>query len=386
MTVEGQVPDLLGQSESLLAVKDRLSQAAKVDRPVLILGERGTGKELAAARLHFLSKRWRGPYLTLNCAALAPGLLDSELFGHEAGAFTGAARRRQGRFEAADGGSLFLDEISHLTMEAQARILRVVEYGSFQPVGGSLERKVDVRVIAATNADLRRMCAQGTFLPDLWDRLSFEVITLPPLRNRPGDVSHLAHYFAARMARELGLAQTPAFTPEALLALEVYPWPGNVRELKNMVERLVYRAADTFGHDVPDADPTGVGPTAIGPEAVLAFTAASLPEPHAPQPDGDGPVPAPGRFGEPQSGYRSQPPERPEATQAFPNPDPYGQIAWPLAPGQFDEFLRLQGLGLIERAMGRAAGNQKLAAKLLGVGYHRFRALRRKYSQAKLPE
>ncbi|MDR2368686.1 MAG: sigma 54-interacting transcriptional regulator [Deltaproteobacteria bacterium] len=347
MTLPGQVPDLLGQSESLLAVKDRLSQAAKVDRPVLILGERGTGKELAAARLHFLSRRWQGPYLTLNCAALAPGLLDAELFGHEAGAFTGAARRRQGRFEAADGGTLFLDEISHLTMEAQAKILRVVEYGSFQPVGSTAERKVDVRVIAATNADLRRMCAQGAFLPDLWDRLSFEVITLPPLRDRPGDVSFLAHYFGARMAGELGLPRPPVFTPEALEALEAYPWPGNVRELKNMVERLVYRAADAASGT-------------IGPEALPPLADQAQPGPQTPQPT-HGPA-DPGPAG---------PGDRPNLP------------ALPLAPGQFDDYLRRQGLSLIELAMDRADRNQIRAAKLLGLGYHRFRSLRRKFSAPK---
>ncbi|MDR2442170.1 MAG: sigma 54-interacting transcriptional regulator, partial [Deltaproteobacteria bacterium] len=240
-TVVQGLSELLGESESLLRVKERLSQAAKVDRPVLILGARGTGKELAAARLHFLSPRWHGPYITLNCAALAPSLLDSELFGFEAGSFTGAVKRRPGRFEAANGGTLFLDEISHLTLEAQARILRVVEYGSFQSIGSTTERRVDVRVTAATNADLRRMCREGTFLPDLWDRLSFEVITLPPLSKRPGDISLLANYFAARMARELGFEAPPIFSEPALAALEAYSWPGNVRELKNVIERAVYR-------------------------------------------------------------------------------------------------------------------------------------------------
>jgi psp operon transcriptional activator len=347
MTPAGQAPDLLGQSESLLAVKERLSQAAKVDRPVLILGERGTGKELAAARLHFLSGRWRGPYLTLNCAALSPGLLDSELFGHEAGAFTGAARRRQGRFEAADGGTLFLDEISHLTMEAQSRILRVVEYGSFQLVGSSAERRVDVRVTAATNADLREMCLSGTFLPDLWDRLSFEVITLPPLRDRAGDVSLLAHHFGARMARELGLKVSPAFTQEALLALEGHSWPGNVRELKNVVERAVYRAAAD--------DSATVGPRALKLDAGVYLAAPGdqgQPPPHA---------------GEPQA----------SPLQVRPLPD------LPFSPGQFDRHMRAEGLRLVELAMTRAGGNQIRAAELLGLRYHRFRALRRKFA---LPE
>lgn len=338
MTSQGQAPDLLGQSESLLAVKERLSQAARVDRPVLILGQRGTGKELAAARLHFLSRRWQGPYVTLNCAALAPGLLDAELFGHEAGAFTGAARRRRGRFEAADGGTLFLDEISHLSLGAQARILRVVEYGGFQPVGGTSERAVDVRVIAATNADLRRMCRLGSFLPDLWDRLSFEVLTLPPLRDRPGDVSFLAHFFAARMAQELGLSLAPVFSQEALALLDGYPWPGNVRELKNVAERAVYRWA-------------GTASGTVGPEFLSLDTGVYLPE-EAPPPDG---LP------------------RPEAA------GPAGPRL-PLAPGQFDEFLRREGLGLIERSLREAGHNQVQAAALLGLSYHRFRSLRRKFS------
>ncbi|MDR1920230.1 MAG: sigma 54-interacting transcriptional regulator, partial [Candidatus Adiutrix sp.] len=234
-------PEISGESESFIEAKIRLSRAAKVNRPILIIGERGSGKELAAARLHYLSPRWRGPYVTLNCAALSPNLAESELFGYEPGAFTGAARVAHGRFEAADGGTLFLDEISHLGLEIQAKILRVVEYGSFQRLGSHQERRVDVRLVSATNVDLRQRAATGAFLPDLLDRLSFEVIVLPPLRERAGDVPLLAHLFAGRMAAEMSLPETPAFTPEALEALEQYDWPGNVRELKNVVERAVYR-------------------------------------------------------------------------------------------------------------------------------------------------
>ncbi|MDR2934677.1 MAG: sigma 54-interacting transcriptional regulator, partial [Candidatus Adiutrix sp.] len=228
--------EIWGESEAILAVKSRLSRAAKVNRPVLITGERGTGKELAANRLHYLSPRWQGPYLTLNCAALNPGLLESELFGYESGAFTGAGRTRPGRFEAADGGTLFLDEISHLSLAAQAKILRVVEYGSFQRLGSPREMRVDVRLVSAANVDLWARAEAGEFRPDLLDRLCFEIIPLPPLREREGDALRLAHLFAARMAGELGLGQTPAFTPAAAAALARHPWPGNVRELKNTVE------------------------------------------------------------------------------------------------------------------------------------------------------
>ncbi len=234
--------EILGQSESFLELQEQLSRVAKVDRPVLIIGERGTGKELAASRLHYLSNRWREPFLTLNCSALSPALIESELFGHEAGAFTGAVSRRMGRFEAASGGTLFLDEIGAIPLEAQEKILRVVEYGAFERVGGSQAIRTDVRIIGATNADLPALAEEGRFKRDLLDRLSFEVLRLPPLRRRKDDIRLLADHFAARMAHELGREEVPEFSEDAMAALEAYGWPGNVRELKNVVERAVYRA------------------------------------------------------------------------------------------------------------------------------------------------
>ena len=238
----GAVREAIGESEIFLAFQERLSRVAKVERPVLIVGERGTGKELAAARLHYLSARWGEPLIALNCAALPANLIESELFGYEAGAFTGAARRRQGRFEAAHHGTLFLDEIGNIPLEVQAKILRVVEYQTFERVGSSTPTQVDVRIIGATHADLPQMAAEGRFQQDLLDRLSFEVLHLPPLRQRFGDIGLLAVYFAARMAHELGRPGVPEFTDEALSALENHLWPGNVRELKNVVERAVYRS------------------------------------------------------------------------------------------------------------------------------------------------
>jgi psp operon transcriptional activator len=208
---------------------------------VLLVGERGTGKELAATRLHYLSPRWQGPRVNLHCAALSPAIIESELFGHERGAFTGAHERRPGRFESADGGTLFLDEIGVIPREVQEKLLRVVEYGTFERVGGSRTVTVDVRIVAATNADLQRQARQGAFLQDLLDRLSFEVLYLPPLRRREGDIPLLAEHFARRMARELGRGEPPVFAPKAMSALEAHPWPGNIRELKNVVERSVYR-------------------------------------------------------------------------------------------------------------------------------------------------
>jgi psp operon transcriptional activator len=237
-----KIPEALGQSDAFLDFQSRLAAVAPVERPVLIVGERGTGKELAAARLHYLSKRWGSPLYSLNCAALSPSLIESELFGHEQGAFTGAIGRRVGRFEMADGGTLFLDELGLMPIEAQEKVLRVTEYGVFERVGGTQEVRVDVRLVGATNADLSKMAATGRFKADLLDRLSFEVLHLPPLRVRKGDVTLLARHFAESMAAELGMEAAPQITDAALAALEAYRWPGNVRELKNIVERAVYQS------------------------------------------------------------------------------------------------------------------------------------------------
>ena len=233
--------DALGQSEPFLNLQEQLSRVAPIDRPVLLLGERGTGKELAAARIHFLSGRWKGPYIALNCSALAPSLIESELFGYEKGAFTGAERRRTGRFESAHGGTLFLDEIGNMPLEVQEKTLRLVEYGTFERVGSSRSIEVDVRLVAATNMNLAKRTREGHFKADLLDRLSFEVVFLPPLRERIEDISLLANHFASRMAFEIERPETPIFAPETMALLENYPWPGNIRELKNVVERAVYR-------------------------------------------------------------------------------------------------------------------------------------------------
>lgn len=232
---------LIGQSGPFLDVVERASRAAMMRRSVLVIGERGTGKELIAERLHRLSDRWDGPLVTMNCAALPESLIEAELFGHEAGAFTGATRARAGRFEEADRGTLFLDELATLSLGAQERLLRAVEYGEIMRIGSSRAVKVDVRIVAATNADLPGLAARGKFRADLLDRLSFEVITLPPLRVREGDIEVLAHHFGRRMAAEIGWASWPGFTPAVTDALGNYPWPGNIRELRNTVERSVYR-------------------------------------------------------------------------------------------------------------------------------------------------
>ena len=252
---------------------------------MLVIGERGTGKELIAERLHHLSSRWAGPLVTMNCAALPENLIEAELFGHEAGSFTGAAKTRHGRFEEADGGTLFLDELATLSSPAQDRLLRAVEYGEVTRIGASKPIRVDVRIVAATNEHLPRLVDEGRFRADLLDRLSFEVITLPPLKARQGDIGLLAEHFGRRMAVELDWSNWPGFTDRALAEMEAYSWPGNVRELRNAVERAVYRAEDPERQiDAIQFDPfaspwalTDAAP--IAPALATAAPEASLPPP-----------------------------------------------------------------------------------------------------------
>ena len=338
--IEAAVPrvqEALGQSEAFLSFQEHLSRAARVDRPVLILGERGTGKELAATRLHFLSKRWQQPFVALNCAALSPTLIESELFGHEAGAFTGATVRRAGRFEMANEGTLFLDEIGLIPLETQEKILRGVEYGVFERVGSSRPVRVDVRIIGATNTDLRALAETGGFRQDLLDRLSFEVLHLPPLRARQEDIMLLANHFAARMAHELGWEDVPEFSDAAMLALERYHWPGNVRELKNVVERSVYRGGSAH-----------INAIVFDPFAG-SFVA---------------PPPSAAKPGEP----------------VVPEPSPAASAASSLDEDRpFNDVVREVELRLLRRAMQQCQFNQKKAAESLSLTYHQFRGLYRKY-------
>ena len=346
MGVEEQhtpVGEALGRSEAFLAFWEGLSRAARIDRPVLILGERGTGKELAAARLHYLSQRWRQRLVTLNCAALTPSLIESELFGYEAGAFTGAQRRRQGRFETADHGTLFLDEIGNIPVEVQEKILRAVEYGQFERVGGSEPVEVDARIIGATNTDLRTQARKGLFKPDLLDRLSFEVLFAPPLRHRREDIILLANHFAARMAREMGRQDAPRFADQAAAALEAYPWPGNVRELKNVVERAVYRSTSESIEAI-DFDPF------VSPYSPLSEETAA---------DGL---------------------EKDREVDPQPGRSP-GGVDKPLKEAVQDLEVRL-----IREALQKTRYNQSQAARRLGLSYHQFRGLLRKYRPRIEPE
>jgi psp operon transcriptional activator len=275
------LPTPLGESAPFQSMLAHVSRLAPLDRPVLVIGERGTGKELVASRLAYLSPRWTRPFVKLNCAALPEGLLDSELFGHEAGAFTGAGRRRPGRFELADGGTLFLDEIANASLAVQEKLLRAIEYGAFERVGGNETLAVDVRVIAATNADLPALAASGRFRADLLDRLAFDVVALPPLRDRPEDIPLLAEHFATRMTAELGREYFPGFTAAAMERLCAHGWPGNVRELRNVVERSVCRTErPTQRLDDVILDPfAGLGQSA--PPAAAPPTPAPAPTPLA---------------------------------------------------------------------------------------------------------
>ncbi|HEX4896150.1 MAG TPA: phage shock protein operon transcriptional activator [Solimonas sp.] len=335
-------PDpILGQADNFLAVLEKVSRVAPLRKPVLIIGERGAGKELIAARVHYLSERWARPYVKFNCAALNEELLESELFGHVAGAYTGAAKNRVGRFELANGGTIFLDELSSMSLRLQEKLLRVVEYGEFEKVGSSETVKVDVRMVGAANLDLPALARAGRFREDLLDRLSFDVITVPPLRERAEDIVLLARKFAENMARELGREYFAGFSPAAERQLLAYDWPGNVRELRNVVERAVYRlesehrSVEAVEFD-PFASPYRPRPLSVAAAASTDAAAAAVPV---------SPVAA----------------------------------AEPALPLSFEQSVAEHETRLLRRALDEARYNQRKAADLLQLTYHQFRGHLRKY-------
>ena len=334
--------NMIGQSSALMAALDHLSSLATIDRPVLILGERGTGKELAAERLHFLSPRWSGVFVKINCGAIAETLLESELFGHEAGAFTGATKQHIGRFERADKGTLFLDELGTMSLRLQEKLLRLIEYGEFERVGGSKTLQVDVRIIAATNADLPRLADAGEFRWDLLDRMTFDVVRLPPLRERQDDIAELAHHFAVKMVAELGWPLFQGFSETASATLMTHHWPGNIRELKNVVERSVYRWGDRD---------TAVSKVVINPFDSFthddATTLSDAQSHHNPVTNGTA------------------------AAQAQSN-----DKVWPT-----DLRKKLQAIehDWLVSALEEAQQSQKIAAQLLGLSYDQMRSLMRKH-------
>jgi DNA-binding NtrC family response regulator len=232
---------IMGESPQMLEINERVHRVASIPRPVLIVGERGTGKELVARAIHAASGDTARPMVVINCAAFTDSLLETELFGHERGAFTGADARAHGKFEVASGGTLFLDEIGNMSLSFQQKILRVVEYGTFTRVGGSSEIRVNTRIISATNADLTKLITGGKFLHDLYDRLSFEIIEVPPLRQRQGEIPMLARHFLNEFMKEIPSLSGKRLSKSALDVLIKYNFPGNVRELKNIIERAAYR-------------------------------------------------------------------------------------------------------------------------------------------------
>ena len=333
----------VGQSGAFLDSVERATAAALLNRPILVIGERGTGKELIAERLHRHSNRWSGPLVTMNCAALPETLIEAELFGHEAGAFTGATKARPGRFEEADGGTLFLDELATLSMAAQERLLRAVEYGEVTRIGASKPVRVDCRIVAATNEHLPGLVEKGRFRADLLDRLSFEVITLPPLRAREGDVLVLAEHFGQRMAAELGWRMWPGWGSRASALLEAHDWPGNVRELRNVVERAVYR-----------------WPTPDKPVDEIAFDPFASPWTPVGQVGGMRPTPS-----EPGQQARTE------------------EAAFPADPTQPCTDLKATvdayEKALIEAAFARCRYNQRATATALGLTYDQLRHAMKKH-------
>ena len=329
MSSVSQSQSIIGEAPVFLEMLEHVSRAAPLSKPVLVVGERGTGKELVASRLHFLSDRWEQRVVKVNCAALTESILESELFGHEAGAFTGAQRTHIGHFERADGGTLILDELATISLRMQEKILRTIEYGEVQRVGGSETLQVDVRIVGSTNADLQSLAAEGKFRDDLLDRLAFDVITVPPLRERFEDIMPLANAFAINMASELKWSYFPGFNSRVSSALLRNRWPGNVRELKNTIERSVYRSAD------PEQP---INKLALDP------------------------------FDTPFKAEQAKP-----ATTA-----PLTQRRAPLLPADLKQRLIDTEVNLINAALEKARFNQRMAADMLGLSYHQFRGKLRK--------
>jgi psp operon transcriptional activator len=329
---------IIGEAPAFLEMLEHVSRAAPLSKPVLVVGERGTGKELIASRLHFLSNRWENSLVKVNCAALTESILESELFGHEAGAFTGAQKTHIGHFERADGGTMVLDELATISLRMQEKILRVAEYGEIQRVGGSTTLNVDVRIVGSTNADLRALAAEGRFREDLLDRLAFDVITVPPLRERIEDILPLAYAFAINMASELKRPLFPGFGSRASSSLLRQDWPGNVRELKNAVERSVYRSAD------PE-------------EVIMTIAFDPFDSPYVP-------AMSQGRPATP--GARSK--------------------RAPLLPTNLTERLKDTERDLLRAALEKSHFNQRLAARLLDLSYDQLRGKLRKYGISCRPD
>lgn len=342
MPSDSSAPRMIGESASFLEMQEHVSRVAPLRKPVLIVGERGTGKELIAARLHFLSRRWQQNFLKINCAAVSDTLLESQLFGHEAGSFTGATAQKKGYFERADGGTLFLDELANTAMPVQEKILRIIEYGELERLGGNQTLKVDVRIVAATNEDLPSLARRGKFREDLLDRLAFDVITLPPLRARAEDILVLAQHFAVGMVKELGGDYFHGFTTNMERMLLAHTWPGNVRELKNVVERAVYQSPDK-------------------PISHLVFN----------------PFESPYRLT--HTAFTEDSPGSPALAAASASSGTAAPDLAELDTLDFVSHVQQYEIELLKQAMKRAQFNQRKAADFLQMSYHQLRGYLRKY-------
>ena len=347
-------PQPIGQSQAYLAILDRVSDSAVLERPVLLVGERGTGKELIAKRLHFLSPRWEKIFITVNCAAFTDERLDEELFGQS---FLDGREDTNGKFYHADEGTIFLDNIDAVSPRLQEKLMGAVEYGRYQASGEHAEQEVDVRVISASAVDLPGAVSRGTFRADLLDRLAFEVITLPPLRARRDDILPLSDHFGRKIAAELGAERFPGFTAEASEALLARDWPGNVRELKAVIERNIAKAWL--------ADETLSNPIGGGLAGHLIFDPFA--SPHRLQ--DAGPAPQTNM----QTNIETAPPPTHEAP---PRPDDTSNL--PPQAGFQTRVLAFERKLILE-AMQVSENHQGKAAERLELTYHQFRGLMRKH-------
>lgn len=344
--------NIIGNSPALSSALDKVSSLALINRPILVMGERGTGKELVAERLHFLSARWEAPLIKVNCAAMAQSLLESELFGHEPGAFTGATRVHRGRFERADGGTLFLDELGTMSLQVQEKVLRLIEYGEFERLGGQETLQADVRVIAATNADLRQEVEEKRFRADLLDRLSFDVVHVPPLRHRTEDIEALAQHFAIGLCAELGKDLFAGFSENALRVLREHHWPGNVRELKNVIERSVFHSGNVNGDfsDNEDNDEADAPLDDIILDPFVSPFSSSL---------------------------------RPTTVTESTAMVSAATLEAPLPEESFTETMARVEQTLVEEALARNQHNQRATAEAMNLTYDQLRGLVRKYRLTK---
>jgi len=360
--MNNQRDNLIGEASCFLEVIEQVSQLAKLDKPILVVGERGTGKELFASRLHYLSPRWDQPFVTLNCAAINENLLETELFGHESGAFTGANKKHLGRFELANKGTLFLDELGNSSLAVQEKLLRVIEYGEFERVGGNKTIKVDVRLVAATNENLPELARQEKFRADLLDRLAFDVITLPPLRARLSDIPILSQHFGLAMTRELGREFFVGFSRKAEQELLNYPWEGNVRELKNVIERNIYKSSPEQVIDTIQFNPF-TSPYQPNKKSKTSYQLSQLSD---------------------ESNYKpleSKTKPQDNSSEISDNEQP--PMIMPLNdlnfPIDFKQSMNEQEINIITKALEHAHFNQKKCAELLGLTYHQLRGYLKKY-------